>query len=63
MPYYDYQCDECEHVFEEFHSMNASPELECPSCKSENVVKMVSGGAGVHFKGSGFYATDYKEQT
>lgn len=43
------------------HGMNEKPELSCPSCESKNMVKLISGGTGVIFKGSGFYVTDYKK--
>ena len=58
MPTYDYQCQECG-VFEHFQSMT-EPALErCPTCGS-SVKRMVSGGTGVIFKGSGFFNTDRK---
>jgi putative FmdB family regulatory protein len=59
-PHYDYQCQDCEEIFEVFHGMKEKPKkLECSSCKSEKVDRIISGGLGVHFKGSGFYHTDY----
>ena len=60
MPTYEYKCSECDHEFEEFQAISAPPITICPSCggKTERVI---SGGAGLIFKGSGFYITDYKK--
>jgi len=58
MPTYDYRCEACEHVFEEFQNMTDDPLEECPKCKG-SVKRLIGGGAGIIFKGSGFYATDY----
>ncbi len=59
MPTYDYRCDVCNYSFEEFHGMQESPEYSCPHCSSP-VSRVISGGAGIIFKGSGFYVTDNK---
>ncbi|HPN72925.1 MAG TPA: zinc ribbon domain-containing protein [Candidatus Omnitrophota bacterium] len=59
MPTYEYQCKKCGHKFEKFQSMTESPVKECPQCKGD-VERMISTGAGVIFKGKGFYQTDYK---
>ena len=59
MPTYDYQCNGCGHEFEFIQSMNDEPIKTCPYCKQETVVRKISGGTGVIFKGSGFYKTDY----
>ncbi|MCH7690296.1 MAG: zinc ribbon domain-containing protein [candidate division Zixibacteria bacterium] len=59
MPTYEYKCRKCQHEFEEFQSISAEPVKVCPSCKGE-VERIISGGAGLIFKGSGFYITDYK---
>ncbi len=61
MPTYDYQCKECGHTFEEFQSMSADPLTECPSCGKPGLKRLLAGGAGMIFKGSGFYLTDYKK--
>ncbi|MGC8765616.1 MAG: FmdB family zinc ribbon protein [Brevinematia bacterium] len=58
MPHYDYQCLKCNHVFEVFHKITESPDLECPKCGAQ-VKRLFGGGAGIIFKGSGFYKTDY----
>jgi putative FmdB family regulatory protein len=61
MPTYDYQCQDCEEIFEVFHGMMETPKnLECSSCKSGKVDKMISGGSAVHFKGYGFPGNDMK---
>ena len=59
MPTYDYECRSCGHTFEVFHGMTESPELSCPLCRGA-VRKLIGGGLGVIFKGSGFYVTDNK---
>lgn len=62
MPTYDYVCLVCTNEFEEFQKMSDPVLEECPKCKG-TVRRKISGGAGLHFKGSGFYATDYKKVT
>jgi putative FmdB family regulatory protein len=56
---YDYFCNDCENVQEEFHSMSFEGKIECTACKSQNTSKMISGQVGVKFNGSGFYCNDY----
>lgn len=60
MPHYDYECD-CGHVQEEFHSMTKDPEIKCKKCEKK-MRKLISGGAGAHFIGEGFYKTDYTDK-
>lgn len=60
MPTYDYRCDACEHQFEEFQSITAKPLKKCPECGKNKLVRLIGTGAGVIFKGSGFYETDYR---
>jgi putative FmdB family regulatory protein len=60
MPTYEYQCDACEHRFEEFQSILAEPIKKCPECGKKKVRRLISAGAAVIFKGSGFYCTDYR---
>ncbi len=59
MPTYDYDCTDCGHAFEEFQSITAAPLESCPECGGK-VQRRINGGAGLIFKGSGFYLTDYK---
>jgi putative FmdB family regulatory protein len=57
MPTYEYQCPEG-HVFEKFQKMTDKPRARCPVC-GKMATRKISGGAGLVFKGSGFYITDY----
>jgi putative FmdB family regulatory protein len=61
MPTYEYQCDACGHAFEQFHSMSADPVKKCPVCGKNKVRRLIGTGAGLIFKGSGFYITDYRD--
>ena len=61
MPTYEYICKTCGYEFEEFQSMTAAPLKICPKCKNE-IVRKIGTGAGLVFKGSGFYITDYKNK-
>ena len=60
MPTYDYACSACGHRFEKFHSMTAEPLRQCPECNQDTLERLIGPGAGIIFKGSGFYQTDYK---
>ncbi|NQV35701.1 MAG: zinc ribbon domain-containing protein [Phycisphaeraceae bacterium] len=60
MPTYAYKCDSCEHDFELFQSITAEPVKKCPECKKAKVRRLIGTGAGIIFKGSGFYETDYR---
>ncbi len=60
MPTYDYRCDACEHQFEEFQSMKDEPLKKCPQCGKKKLQRLFGTGAGIIFKGSGFYQTDYR---
>jgi putative FmdB family regulatory protein len=57
MPTYEYECKSCSHSFEVFQSMSDPAIKICPECGGE-VRRLIFGGAGVIFKGSGFYVTD-----
>ena len=57
MPTYEYQCTRCGHVVEEFKPVSAPRRQRCPECRGK-VERLISGGMGVHFKGSGFYIND-----
>ncbi len=61
MPTYDYKCRDCDYQFEKFQKMSAEPLKECPRCGGA-VRKLISGGAGIVFKGSGFYVNDYAKK-
>ena len=64
MPTYDYICSECGERFEHFQTMTSSVLTQKPNCEQEKcaVKRIVSGGTGLIFKGSGFYQTDYKNK-
>jgi putative FmdB family regulatory protein len=62
MPTYEYECDHCNHCFERFQSMNDEPVKRCPKCRHK-VRRLVGTGAGIIFKGSGFYQTDYRSDS
>ena len=63
MPTYDYQCQACGHNWELFQSMNDSPVKSCPKCKKRKAKRLLGMGAGIIFKGTGFYETDYKNKS
>ncbi len=63
MPTYDYKCDACGHNWELYQSMNDSPQKKCPKCKKNKAKRLLGLGAGIIFKGSGFYETDYKTKS
>jgi putative FmdB family regulatory protein len=60
MPTYEYECTHCGHSFELFQKITAKPLEKCPKCHKE-VKRLIGTGAAVIFKGSGFYATDYRK--
>jgi len=62
MPTYDYICAKCGHELEVFQSMKDAPLTKCPACKKAGLKRKVGGGAGLIFKGTGFYITDYKKK-
>lgn len=62
MPTYDYECKKCGHVFEVFQSIHADPLKKCPKCKGK-IQRLIGGGGGILFKGSGFYQTDYRSKS
>jgi putative FmdB family regulatory protein len=62
MPTYEYACPKCGHQFEQFQSMRDEPLKKCPKCKKAGLKRLVGGGAGLIFKGTGFYITDYKNK-
>ena len=62
MPTYDYRCTKCKHAFELFHSMSDETTKRCPKCRCK-AIRVPSEGAGLLFKGSGFYITDYRSKS
>lgn len=62
MPTYEYKCLECDKVFEEFQKMTDPPITSCRFCGGV-VKRLISGGSGLLFKGSGFYITDYRSES
>ena len=60
MPTYDYVCRHCEHAFEHFQGIHDPVLRKCPSCGRLGLKRLIGSGAGILFKGSGFYETDYK---
>ena len=63
MPTYEYQCEACDHEFELFQQMSAPVKRKCPECGKLKLKRLVGTGAGVIFKGSGFYETDYRSES
>ncbi|MGQ0636975.1 MAG: FmdB family zinc ribbon protein [Planctomycetaceae bacterium] len=63
MPTYDYVCGACEHTWDEFQSITAKPTKKCPSCGKAKAQRRIGPGAGIIFKGSGFYITDYRSDS
>ena len=63
MPTYDYECGSCGHKYELFQSITARPHKQCPSCGRSTAKRLIGTGAGIIFKGSGFYATDYRSES
>jgi putative FmdB family regulatory protein len=63
MPTYDYQCEACGHEFEKFQSITARAIKTCPECGQRKVRRLIGTGAGVIFRGSGFYQTDYRSES
>lgn len=62
MPTYQYMCRNCGHELEELQSMSEPPLTVCPQCKTNGLDRILGGGGGLIFKGSGFYLTDYKKE-
>ncbi|MFP6582411.1 MAG: FmdB family zinc ribbon protein [Candidatus Hydrogenedentota bacterium] len=62
MPTYTYQCKKCGETEDHFHGMNAKPRVKCQACGGA-CKRLIGSGAGIIFKGSGFYETDYKTKS
>lgn len=63
MPTYDYVCQACGQALEIFQSMSESPKRKCPECGKLKLKRQIGTGAGILFKGSGFYETDYRSES
>jgi putative FmdB family regulatory protein len=63
MPTYAYACEQCGHQFEAFQSITAKPMRKCPACGRATLKRLIGTGAGIIFKGSGFYCTDYRSDS
>lgn len=62
MPTYEYECTKCGYTFEKFQNINDKHLTKCPKC-SKKVKRLIGMGAGIIFKGTGFYATDYRKKS
>lgn len=60
MPTYDYRCKNCGHEMAVFQSITDDALTKCPECGEDALQRLIGAGAGIIFKGSGFYETDYK---
>jgi len=63
MPTYEYKCEECGKSLEIFQSIKDSPLKKCPYCMKDKLKRQIGSGAGIIFKGSGFYCTDYRSDS
>lgn len=63
MPTYSYKCQLCGNEIDVFQSIKDEPIKECPECKKEGLKRLIGTGAGIIFKGSGFYTTDYRSDS
>ncbi|MCD6174495.1 MAG: zinc ribbon domain-containing protein [Planctomycetes bacterium] len=63
MPTYEYKCSHCGHLTESFQSITASPKKKCPKCGKLKLKRLMGIGAGIIFKGNGFYETDYRSDS
>jgi len=63
MPTYQYHCNACGKDFEIFQQITADPISKCPHCGKRGLQRLIGAGAGVIFKGSGFYQTDYRSES
>ena len=63
MPTYEYKCDACGYEFERFQPITSAAIKRCPKCGKAKVRRLIGTGAGLIFKGSGFYITDYRDKS
>ncbi|MGA2093725.1 MAG: zinc ribbon domain-containing protein [Sedimentisphaerales bacterium] len=62
MPTYEYRCENCDYQFEKMQGITAKAIHKCPKCGKSSLKRLIGTGAGIIFKGSGFYATDYRSE-
>lgn len=62
MPTYEYECTHCGHTFEIFQKITDGQLEKCPKC-NHKIKRLIGSGSGIIFKGSGFYATDYRKKS
>ena len=62
MPTYEYKCNKCGHLFEQLQSITSKSLRKCPKCGKLALKRLIGTGAGLIFKGSGFYTTDYRSE-
>jgi putative FmdB family regulatory protein len=63
MPTYEYNCTHCGHQFEKLQVITARALRRCPRCGNSSLKRLIGSGAGLIFKGSGFYTTDYRSES
>jgi putative FmdB family regulatory protein len=63
MPTYEYDCGACGATLEFFQSMSEAPKKKCPECGKSKLTRRIGTGAGILFRGSGFYQTDYRSDS
>lgn len=63
MPTYEYKCDKCGHLFEQMQGITSKSLRKCPNCGKSALKRLIGTGAGLIFKGSGFYTTDYRSES
>jgi putative FmdB family regulatory protein len=62
MPTYEYRCKNCDYQFEKMQGITAKALRKCPKCGKSSLKRLIGTGAGIIFKGSGFYETDYRSE-
>ena len=63
MPTYEYICENCNYKFEKFQMISAGALKKCPQCGKLKLRRLIGTGAGIIFKGDGFYETDYRSDS
>jgi len=62
LPTYSYSCKKCGHEFDVFHGIKETPRVKCAACGSARCERLIGTGAGIIFRGGGFYETDFKQK-